>query len=362
MNPPFLPDLLSNNPQYPILMNLQKLIVCVALVPWISGVSFAGDSAEMSRLKGKIKFAQDKLDAANQKIESRKADLERIAKESADAQDLIDGINSLIVAQRENEEKIDEREAEFEKIAVLVSGYRDHFRSKVNFKVGEELGSVTLEEGRKLEGVVIKEITDTTLKVSHSGGFGQIELDNLPVSLQNRVVAPPSTEAIAIDPDSILEKRPLALMSDDQKRLRSEQKFSDRRVADQKRMEEQRAARDAEYAARAEERKAQMAAEDAKRLQAQNERRAKLERRDEIRSKIDALRREIYKYNDAITTQTNAKNYRISQLTSGSIRPSAAKLRDVGKPYDDKIAQIKALISEKEKEIETLDAEYRTVR
>ncbi|NNE94179.1 MAG: hypothetical protein HKN23_21230, partial [Verrucomicrobiales bacterium] len=289
----------------------------------------------------------------NEDIAEIEGEIEELGEDAVAAQKVEEEIDAKMAERTAQQEEIGGVEEKLKGLIALLEAYQDGFRSSVNIEAGEKLTDLRMPDGRVLKEAEVTVVSPEKVQLKHPNGFASLDLDQLPSSLQDRVVKPPETdgvssaaqEALTNKPNSLKTAAELAAAKDaakqdivdavDRRRMELSQRND--------RMRKEREARD------------QKALADREKMVATQK--AKQELRVKLNAQIDTLEDEIRVLEDAIEAQDKAKEDALARMAAVNLRPSMADIDKVAKAYDTKIRSIEAQINAKETEITKLKRE-----
>ena len=130
---------------------------------------------DIKEVKDELKDAHQELDAFDDKL----ADYEQLEKKAGTVDAMQQQLQEAEEAKKETEEQMRKLREEYE-------DYQKKYEAKVRTEaIGEAVASIVVG-GRTLEGVEISSVTETEIKVSHTGGFATLNHETAPADWKER--------------------------------------------------------------------------------------------------------------------------------------------------------------------------------
>lgn len=159
-----------------------------------------------------------------------------------------EGIEKILTEKRKAQVDIEELEVNLRKNMAVLRACQESFKVKVSLESGTKFESIALENGKELRNAIYKGFSDGRIRFSHAGGIGVFPFDQMPDSIARYVILPPSTPSSAVDPESILARKPDILKSNSQIRKDAENAQSAEYAAIKLKREEEQKRREGEDA------------------------------------------------------------------------------------------------------------------
>lgn len=320
-------------------------------VPVLAFFLVSCDSQELNSLLERqdyytrnLETYRGRVEKAKEKLEELKAELESAKESAAPSLKSISSREAGLAEMRESINQLAGLESALRDKGTLLGAYRGAFIEKV-LPAGTPLGDIALVDGTMLKGATVRGSLNGLVKISHSGGFSDIEVAKLPESLRSAYSVRPNDDYNDVDVAAVIGNKPASLMSNEEYRSNVERKFASIEAA----KVEESARRKAELEAKA-------ASQREARLQAEADQAMKDAKIAEYKAKVDAYDRQISQLYEAIVSQEQQKEVTLSNARTGSIRVAPADLAKMGVPFDEKIAQLRSQIVKLQQEKSSIPA------
>ncbi|MFK5920657.1 MAG: hypothetical protein QM496_00645 [Verrucomicrobiota bacterium] len=169
------------------------------------------DSYGVAELKLEQEDHKGAIERAKASIESVSKEIDEMKSQVSEAEELKASLKRVVDDNRIFQKEIETYEVELRGTMAVLKACQDAFKIKVNIEKGKKFKSIRLKNGKTITNAAYKGFGGKGLSFSHSGGVGVFALEQMPEEIGKHFILPPPKPIEAVDPKSILARKPDAL-------------------------------------------------------------------------------------------------------------------------------------------------------